>query len=147
MVWFFIAGVPQQQGSKTAYVVAGRAVVADQNRARLKPWRAQVASASAEAWAGLSPLDGPVKVVASFVLSRPRSVRRSRPHVRPDLDKLSRALLDGISDAGCVWRDDAQVVELKVEKVYGTQPGVHVSVVGLGDAERSNNQMEETKCR
>ena len=50
--------------------------------------------------------------------------------VRPDADKLARSLLDAISDAG-VWRDDAQVAELHVRKVYGDRPGVRVRLVEL----------------
>lgn len=124
---FFVAGIPQPQGSKTGYVVGGRAVLADQNRARLKPWRAQVTETAAERW-GRERLEGAVRLTVTFVLPRPKSVKRKHPHVKPDGDKLLRALCDGISDAKVVWRDDAQVVQYIVEKVYGDQPGAHVSV-------------------
>jgi Holliday junction resolvase RusA-like endonuclease len=40
-------------------------------------------------------------------------------------------LLDGITDAGCVWGDDAQVTRLDVEKVYGATPGVHVTIMAV----------------
>lgn len=128
MTAFFVAGIPQQQGSKTGYVVGGRAVLTDQNRARLKPWRAQVSSVAAATWVYGKAFEGPVRVHAVFVLPKPKSVKRDFPHVRPDLDKLARALLDGITDAGCVWGDDSQVVELDVAKVYGAAPGVHVVI-------------------
>lgn len=128
MTVFFVPGIPQQQGSKTGWVVGGRAVLFDQNAKQLKPWRAQVAQVAAATFRHRGRLDGPVRVEATFVLPRPKSVKRDRPHVRPDLDKLVRALGDGISDAGNVWHDDAQVVQLVVEKVYGAAPGVHVDV-------------------
>ena len=131
---FFVPGVPQPQGSKTAYVRGGRAVIVDKNPALLKPWRESVARAAAATWVHRPALAGPVRVEASFVLPRPASVRREFPHVRPDLDKLLRALLDGITDSGEVWGDDSQVVQVQTSKVYGEAPGVHVTVTPVGGA-------------
>lgn len=128
---FFVAGIPQPQGSKTAYVVKGRAVVVDKNPTLLKPWREQVAKVARATWSHQRVIDGAVRVYAVFVLPRGKSVRREAPSVRPDLDKLVRALLDGVTDAGCVWGDDAQVTQLEVEKVYGDVPGVHVVISGV----------------
>ena len=45
--------------------------------------------------------------------------------VAPDVDKLVRALLDGM--AGTVFRNDSQVVELFARKQYGA-PCAHVVV-------------------
>ena len=70
-------------------------------------------------------------VHASFYLPRPKShftkrgVRLSAPWwpvTKPDLDKLTRALLDALTDAG-IWRDDSQAVELHAEKIYHDQAG------------------------
>ncbi|KAK2701934.1 hypothetical protein QYM36_019435 [Artemia franciscana] len=125
---FDAVGKPEPQGSKTGFVRGGRAVIVDKNPAALKSWRAEVARAAEAAWCYGAPVDGPVRVRAVFVLPRGASVKRELPSVRPDLDKLARALLDGITDAGCVWGDDAQVVRLDVSKVYGDAPGAHVRV-------------------
>jgi hypothetical protein len=43
MISFDVAGIPQQQGSMRAFVVAGRARVTSDN-AKLKPWRNLVSS-------------------------------------------------------------------------------------------------------
>ena len=48
------------------------------------------------------------------------------PGTRPDLDKLARALLDGIT--GVVVKDDSLVVDLMVGKRYGEAPGVVVEI-------------------
>lgn len=126
---FFVAGVPQQQGSKTGYVVAGRAVLTDSNKTRLKPWRAAIAEVAAATWAHHPQIvDGPVRVEATFVMPRGKTVKRPYPSVIPDLDKLIRALFDGITQAGNVWRDDAQVVQIAIDEVYGEAPGVHVDI-------------------
>lgn len=129
---FFVAGVPVEQGSKKAFVVGRRAVIVDNNKDRLKPWRAEVTRVARATWSYGRPIEGPVRVVASFVLPRPKSVRREYPSVRPDVDKLLRALFDGITDAEVVWRDDSQVVSVETSKVYGAEPGVHVEISSVG---------------
>lgn len=126
-VTFFVAGIPVPQGSKTGYVVGRRAVLTDANKAVLKPWRAQVTRMASSSWADREQMAGAVRVDAVFVFVRPKSVKRDAPSVKPDVDKLARALLDGITDAG-VWKDDSQVTRLDVEKVYGAAPGVHVII-------------------
>lgn len=126
-VTFFVAGIPVPQGSKTAYVVKGRAVLADANKKKLKPWRLEVTRLARASWLDRAQLAGPVRLDVVFVFERPVSVKRRLPSVAPDLDKLVRAIGDGVTDAG-IWKDDGQVVRIVAEKVYGAAPGVHVSV-------------------
>ena len=126
-VSFFVAGTPVPQGSKTAFVVGKRAVLTDANKDKLKPWRAEVTRVAGEAWAGRESLAGAVSVEVRFVFERPKTVKRDTPHVKPDIDKLLRALFDGVTDAK-VWLDDAQVVRVTATKVYGAVAGVDVSI-------------------
>lgn len=126
-VTFFVAGVPVPQGSKTAFVVGKRAVLTDANKDKLRPWRAEVTRVAGEAWAGRESLAGAVSVDVRFVFERPKTVKRDTPHVKPDIDKLLRALFDGVTDAK-VWVDDAQVVRVNATKVYGAVAGVDVSI-------------------
>lgn len=124
----FVPGVPVPQGSKTAFVVGKRAVVTDANAKALKPWRALVKAAAVEALHGREPLvDEPLVVSVEFRFVRPKSVRRELPHVKPDVDKLLRAVLDALTDAH-VWGDDSQVVKAAAEKVYAPSAGVLVRV-------------------
>lgn len=137
MLDFFAEGAPVPQGSKNAYVRGGRAVLVDAN-ARLKPWRAAVRSAAEAAieGAGWETLDEPCRVYLGFTLSRPKRSRWGVPAVKPDLDKLTRAVFDALTDAG-VWRDDSRVVSMEVTKKYeddeGAVPGVWVEVRGLSE--------------
>jgi Holliday junction resolvase RusA-like endonuclease len=136
---FRAVGVPVQQGSKSARVFAGRAQLFDQNAKALHPWRRLVRSA-AEAALLLDPqhFEGPVEVELRFEMPRPKTVKRRWPSVKPDLDKLTRAVLDSLTDAG-VWGDDAQVVRLQAEKTYARElPGVTVHVRSIEEeTERS----------
>lgn len=137
-VRFRVPGRPEPQGSKTVgRTRAGRSFVREDNP-RTVPWRSAVALAAREAMNGEGPLVGALLVEAAFRFARPRShygtgrnAGRLKPSaplwvaVRPDLDKLLRALGDAITGVVCV--DDAQIAELGVTKVYG-QPGLEVTV-------------------
>ena len=125
-VEFFIPGIPVQQGSKTAFIVKGKAVMTDQNAKALKPWRATVTRHTP----GGQLFDCPVYIEANFIMPRPQRPKFDLPAVTPDLDKLTRALFDGITDAG-LWADDARVTRMLVAEEYATDDnpvGVHVLV-------------------
>lgn len=87
---------------------------------RLKPWREAVKQAALDVVAEGARRDGPVSVAVTFTSDPPQSApkrRRVWPITRSgDLDKLVRAVLDALTDAG-VWRDDSQVVRLTASKV------------------------------
>lgn len=94
----------------------------------LGAWRIDVRDALNEAWHE-EPRDGAVFVSLGFAFLRPKSVtEKKRPYVtvKPDIDKLARAVLDAMT--GVVIRDDAQVVKLEVEKQYSVVTGVGIAV-------------------
>lgn len=139
-VEFFVAGDPVPQGSKNVIHRHGRTFLVDQARKRLNPWREAIAIETRQAIA--QPLAGPVEVELVFELARPlkhhvagdraRELREGAPtyvEANPDLDKLTRAALDGLT--GPAFADDRQVVSLVAAKVYGSRPGVRVRVRGL----------------
>lgn len=78
----------------------------------------------------------PVSVRITFFIPHPKTVKRHMPTVPPDIDKLCRAVLDALTDAG-VWADDSQVVDLGATKVYATghHIGAHITVEGLAHEE------------
>jgi Holliday junction resolvase RusA-like endonuclease len=142
-VEFAVAGVPIPQGSKQAFVVKGKAVVTERGRARLGPWRGQVA-AMASAFVE-EPFAGPVYVELDFTFTRPKShfrtgrfsheLREDVPAYvagRPDVDKLARAVLDALT--AVAYRDDGQVAELRVAKRYFVAAGVRVRITPLEPA-------------
>ena len=132
-VSFWVAGIPIPQGSMKAFVVAGKARITSDNH-RLKSWRNDVAAA-AQAASHAGPTASPVRVRAAFTFQRPKghfgsgrnalAVKASAPAyhtVKPDADKLARALLD--AGTGILWRDDCQVVQLEVTKGYSHEQAV-----------------------
>jgi len=134
IVDFTAIGTPRPQGSKRAFIANGRAVMTETNQAGHRDWRATVQQAAIEAMAGRPPVDGPIETLVTFALPRPGSHPKSRrtwPVKRPDYDKLVRAVNDSLTHV--VWRDDSQIVDARVRKVWAhvdvaMAPGVRVVV-------------------
>ncbi|MGO3763193.1 RusA family crossover junction endodeoxyribonuclease [Glutamicibacter arilaitensis] len=147
---FFAAGLPVSQGSKKIgrNRATGKPMLIDDNAA-LKPWRSYVTMKARQAAAAAQffLLEGPVAVSLSFRFERPRghygtgrnrtALKPSAPEymlVKPDVDKLTRAILDSLTDAK-VYRDDSLVVSQLATKSYAEpneQAGVYVVVTPAG---------------
>lgn len=128
---FAVLGNPTPQGSKNAYQRGGRIVLVESSKT-LKGWREAVANSARQAaeqdeWV-VQPNGTPLTVKIWFGIRRPKSVKRIHPTVKPDLDKLVRAVLDGITQSGVVWRDDAEVCKIIAKKIYADEP---ITVVGV----------------
>lgn len=97
---------------------------------QLPEWRKEIVLAAKEAMLSSSDwfmTDKPVRVEAVFFLPKPKTVKREYPTVAPDVDKISRGVLDALTAAG-VYEDDAQVVELIALKRYSETSGVSIRV-------------------
>jgi len=125
---------PAPQGSKkyvgTRRTAAGNNIpLIIEASPKLPAWRKAVSDAVIQAMqdsGDLNKFDGAVKVEAVFYLTRKPSVKREWPIVPPDVDKLTRALLDACK---AVWTDDALVVRLEVSKKYAVgESGVAVTI-------------------
>jgi crossover junction endodeoxyribonuclease RusA len=134
-----VRGLPAPQGSKRH---VGHGIMVESSKA-VGPWREAVRAETQRAmrWNG-GTLEGPVRLGVIFGLPRPKGhygtgrnadqVKLSAPHFpagRPDLDKLLRALLDGLT-AGGAWVDDAQVAIISALKKYG-EPGCRIEIEQL----------------
>ena len=149
---FAVVGTPATKGSARAFAFRrrngklGASVVNDNPRG--KSWEARVSAAAQDAMPLGVPRVGPVEVQLTFYLARPKSHYRTGKHSgelrdtapmlpagKPDIDKLARAVLDGLTGACIV--DDAQVTTLLARKRYawvdwqGGREGVGVVVVAI----------------
>jgi crossover junction endodeoxyribonuclease RusA len=139
MTEIHLVGLPIPQGSLRPFKLARGYVMVATNAKRLKPWRLELKEAAAAALNGGGPAQSAVLLTIEFRFPRPsghfgkRGLRPSAPPAmfrRPDLDKLVRAILDALTDAGA-FRDDAQVDEIRARKRYctdGESPGVKVVI-------------------
>jgi crossover junction endodeoxyribonuclease RusA len=114
-----VFGEPASQGSHS--VINGRIVQV--NSAKHKRWRNAVSFAALDlVGEDFELLDEAVEVSIIFYLPRPKTVRdREFPTVFPDIDKLSRSVLDSLS--GVVYTDDARVIRLSAYKLYADHRG------------------------
>ena len=118
MISFRVNGLPVPQGSMK--VIHGR-VLHSQGSA-LAVWRSTIGWEAKVA--GATPHGLPVRITIIFIMPRPKTVKRPYPTVAPDLDKLVRGVLDGLT--GIAYEDDAQVVEIHAHKVYGSAIGAEI---------------------
>ena len=118
---FFVKGKPVPQGSMK-FIRPG--VMIHSRAADLAVWRADIAR-NAEL-SGFKPVSGGVKVEIDFIFIRPKSANRPFPTVAPDLDKLIRAVLDGLT--GVAYEDDSQVILIQATKTYGQNTGAWIGI-------------------
>lgn len=124
---FFIQGEPAPKGS---LVAVQRGVYLESNRQKLNPWL-QAIKTRARQLEALAPIDGAIEVEIVFYLTRPATVTRLLPNVKPDLDKLIRGVFDGLK--GFI-SDDARIVRVTATKVYadrGNRPGAALRIEKL----------------
>lgn len=131
---FFVTGTPVPQGSMRAF---GSRII---QSPEVKAWRGEVtaeALTAAEA-AGWEELwDGPCALDLIFYLPRPKRPRWPWPAVRPDVDKLARAVMDALCPRDPdlrVLAEDSRIVALTAIKRYadGDHPaGVHIELTPL----------------
>lgn len=138
-VTFSVPGEPQGKGR--ARFGRGQTYTPEKTVAYegLIAWAAKLAMGTRE------PMTGPVKLSFRAVLSIPVSTTKKRrqamldglvlPTKTPDLDNILKAIGDGANKI--VFADDAQIVRLgDIEKVYGTTPGLTVTVERITEAVR-----------
>ncbi len=65
----------------------------------------------------LHDLDMPLSVRMNFYLPRPKRAKFARPATKPDLDNLSKSVLDALEKANII-KNDSRVVELHVSSWY-----------------------------
>jgi Holliday junction resolvase RusA-like endonuclease len=135
MIHTFVPGTPVPQGSVDVY--RGRIVSV---KAPLKKWRESIRAATMARHTG-EPMDGPLHVTLVFQLVPPKKPRWWAPAVKPDLDKLVRAVLDslstttrkGVVTAAGVITDDARIIHITATKTYHGNPGLMITIMHAGE--------------
>lgn len=150
-----VIGLPAPQGSKSAFVRGGRAVVVEgsskSGRAGHAAWRQAVATATRD-WLGEHPrptIDEPVHVSMVFWFPPVKSdPYRTRHITKPDLSKLIRATEDAMVDGGLL-KDDSCVFSLAAQKRYTseTPPGCSIGVESFGEAEGYDRERRKAIAR
>lgn len=130
MINFFVPGIPVPKGSGRAIIHrhTKKAMYLPDNE-KTKDWQMDVRIIALRHKPSEVTRSKAVRVHLTFYVPRPASVsykKRRYPIVKPDIDKLSRTILDALN--GVAYVDDSQVVCLHTRKFYGDNPGVVVAV-------------------
>jgi Holliday junction resolvase RusA-like endonuclease len=96
-----------------------------------------IKSFAAEAMGSTDPLETPVSVFLYIRHAVPQSYSKKRteaclsglekPCKKPDIDNVAKTYLDAMN--GVIFKDDTQVIDLHVKKVYSAVPGCDVMVM------------------
>lgn len=135
-VHFWIEHEPVAQ-PRPRFVRRGAFVKAISNPkgSRIEKFKAAARAEAEKAFAGIEPMHGPLRLHATFILPRPKSMKgdHCERHIkRPDIDNLLKGLKDSMT--GVCWLDDKQVCAVSSSKWYaakGEKPGVIVEVEEL----------------
>lgn len=127
MIELFVHGEPVAQGRPRAFQRGG--IIGFYDPKESKGWKAEIAKEVK----GHTPFPSgiPLSMSVKFYLTKPKSVKRLHPTVKPDLDNYVKAVMDALKG---IWGDDCQVVELRASKQYAgidgiwSGPGVFISI-------------------
>jgi Holliday junction resolvase RusA-like endonuclease len=141
LITLFVPGTAAPGGSKKGWQhpKTGRIIIVDDAKYNAE-WKQRVKLYARLAYKG-SPLTGALLAKVTFVMQRPKShygtgknahvLKATAPHyhtTRPDSTKLFRSTEDALT--GIIWVDDGQVMQ-EVRKIYGDEPGVHITIEAL----------------
>ena len=134
---FQVIGLPAPQGSKRH---VGRGIMVESSKA-VQPWRQDVKYAAERSLPSDWDPSKPMAVSVVFRFKRPQGhygtgrnagqLKASAPsHAVSarlgDIEKLARAVSDALS--GVAFKDDSQVVEMRLEKAYDDRDLVVVTI-------------------
>ena len=135
MVTYRVEGPPQGKG-RPRFRSTGK-FVQTYTPAKTKAYEDEIRDAARQAMGVSEPLEGPVKAYIMMAMPIPKSMSKAdrekailgnlKPIKKPDADNCAKAFLDAMN--GIVYKDDAQIVRLRVGKVYGEYPCVQVIVM------------------
>lgn len=117
-----VVGLPAPQGSKRVFInkATGRPVMKESSDKKVDAWREAIAHTVRDYLERLPapPMTGPLSVRLSFRFPAVASDPHRYWHaVRPDIDKITRSTLDGLTYSGLI-ADDSVISKLAILKRY-----------------------------
>lgn len=121
MITIEVRGIPAPQGNHRV----NRSGAMYETSKAVGPWREAVRAETqkmlTDSHSRYTEPGLPVAVQIDFYMPRPKSAPRkvTLPARKPDIDKLARAVLDGLVDGGAI-HDDGQVTTLSLTKSFAS---------------------------
>lgn len=141
----FVPGVPAPKGSGSRVTPpGGRAVYIEagttRSRRAKKTWASAIADTARATYHG-PPLSCAIEIDVSYIFLRPKSRRRlaeTYHTIKPDLDKLHRAIFDPLTRAKVI-KDDCVIASDRGEKIYtdnAAEAGARITLRRLGSGQK-----------
>ena len=134
-IHFQVEGDPKGKG-RPRFTQAGKFTRVYTDKQTLD-YEAVIKSYAAHAMGSSDPLETAVSVFLYVRLPVPQSYSKKRteaclsglekPCKKPDIDNIAKTYLDAMN--GVIFKDDTQVIDLHVKKVYSAVAGVNVMVM------------------
>ena len=130
---FTVFGEPVAQGRAKCAYISGHAVMYDPAKSRNSK---QIVRAEAVQVKPDKPLEGALSLTGKVYREIPKSFSNKkraqaiegslRPTTKPDLSNLVKGIEDALNSI--IYRDDAQLVDVDLQKFYSEQPRVEVEI-------------------
>jgi len=120
---FFVPGIPTAWARTASY--EGRRLTPAKQRAAMNTVGFYYANGKNPVFAG--PLH--VGVIATYPRPKKHKPGKLWPEwksSRPDIDNILKLVADGLN--GVAWYDDAQIVSVSGNKIYGDTPGLSIEI-------------------
>jgi Holliday junction resolvase RusA-like endonuclease len=134
MITFKVDGDPVGK-QRARYAKRGSYVTA-YTPEKTRSYEALIKDAARQAMGSSSPLETPVSLYLYIRVPIPASATKKRlqaissgdekPTKKPDASNILKSVEDGMN--GVVYKDDSQIVNIHVTKVYSSQAGVDICV-------------------
>jgi Holliday junction resolvase RusA-like endonuclease len=134
MTAFTVEGIPVGKG-RPKFARRGNFVTAYTPK-KTVDYESTVKAAGQSAMGSSEPLETPISLYLYVRVPIPASYSKKakeaclsglqKPTKKPDLDNILKAISDALN--GICYKDDSQIVNIHVSKVYATVPGVDVCV-------------------
>ena len=136
MVKLIIFGDPVAQGRPRATTINGKARVYDPRKSR--DYKNYIRMEAAKE-APQQLIENPVVLHLSLYRSIPKSFSKKktelaeqgkiRPTTKPDASNYLKLVEDALN--GVIWKDDAQIVRVLVDKYYSSKPRIEIEIEEL----------------
>ena len=134
MVTFKVDGVPVPKG-RARYVRRGNHI-STYTPEKTRTYETLIKDAARQAMGVSEPLETPVSLYLYIRVPIPASATKKRlqaiadgsekPIKKPDASNVLKSVEDGMN--GVVYKDDSQIVNIHVTKVFSSEPGVDICV-------------------
>jgi crossover junction endodeoxyribonuclease RusA len=124
-----VSGIPKPQPRPKATIRGRHAGVYTPRTAQ--GWKEIIIQRATEVSLAGGQIEGVIALKIAFVLPRPKAHKKETyVTTKPDIDNLLKSTMDALTDCA-VWRDDSQLAEVHMSKVYQSElvgPGAVIEI-------------------